>query len=228
MTPFEAAFGIDLDRLGRGEPALARARRWARGRYPVDAFGAEPLWQDLADPVLESLFSFEVEGGEEHLPEIGAATLVTTRRPGFGDSMVVRAVVRDVRRRRARIAGYPDLPVAGGGYRRLGYIRSKGEDVAACLRAGHVVVVPLAPTARLTRAGAAPVKVLWGAIGHPVIPVVVRGGMTGPLGLAVGHHRVSIGPPLDVDVVPRDPLSAAELATAAREAIQTLLDLPRV
>lgn len=218
-----SGFGIDLDRVGPAEPAMHRLRRRVSGRYPVDAFGGDPLFQDTVDPAVELLFSFEVEGAER-IPEIGAATFVTSRRPGPGDPLVVRAVIRGVRRRRARIVGYPDVPVAGGGFRRLGHVRFKGEDLAACLRAGHLAVVSLAPSLRSDRVGAASVPVLWGAIGFPVVPVVVRGGLGGALGVPLGHHRVVIGEPLDLDLVPRDPLSAAELSTAARDAVRRLVE----
>lgn len=215
--------GVDLDRTGTPEPLLRWLRRRLQGRFPVDAFGADPLLADAVDPALESLFSFEVEG-EEAIPEIGAATLVTSSRYGPGDPLVVRAVVRDVRRRRARVVGYWDGPVTGPLSRRLGAVRRRGEDLAAALRAGHVAVVPLGATLRPARVGHASVPVLWGAIGFPVIPVVVRGGVGGRLGVPMGHHRVVLGSPLDLDVVPRDPLSAAELAAAARDAVQALWD----
>lgn len=218
-----SAFGIDLDRVGAREAWWSRARRRWQGRYPVDPFGADPLLEDGVDRALDSFFSFEVEG-EDGIPEIGAATFVTTRRPGPGDPIVVRAVIRAVRRRRARIVGYPDVPPLDGVLRRLGYVRFKGEDLAVCMRAGHLAIVPLGPTLLAGRVGPAPLPVLWGAIGFPVIPVVVRGGLGGPLGVPAGHHRVAIGRPLDLDLVPRDPLSAAELAAAARDAVQALSD----
>lgn len=219
-----AAFGLDLDRTGEAEPLRSRLRRRLRGRYPVDAFGADPMIADVVDPVVESLCSAEVVGGDT-IPEIGPAVLVTNRRHGPGDPFVVRAAVRDERRRRARVvASSAELPGVGGVMRRLAALRNTGVDIASALRAGHIVVVPLAPSFRPLHAGAAPVEVLWGAIGFPVIPVAVTGGAGGTFGLPLGHHRVSVGEPLDVDVVPRDPLSAAELAAAARAGVQVLLD----
>lgn len=217
-------FGLDLDRIGEGEPLRSRLRRRLRGRYPVDAFGADPMVADIVDPVVESLCSAEVAGGDT-IPQIGPAVLVTSRRHGPGDPFVVRAAVRDERRRRARVVAVgAEIPGVGGVMRRLAALRSTGVDVASALRAGHIVVVSLAPSLRPGQAGAAPVEVLWGAIGFPVIPVAVAGGVGGTFGVPLGHHRVTVGEPLDVDAVPRDPLSAAELASAARAGVQALLD----
>lgn len=221
-----SAFGIDLDRVGPSESRWQRAHRRVQGRYPVDAFGGDPLLMDATDAAVGALFSFTVDG-EERIPEIGAATFVVRRRPGPGDAIVLRTVIRAVRKRRARLVGYPDYPVLGGAFRRAGYTRASGEDLAACLRAGHLAVVGLGSSLRADRVGAAPVPVLWGAIGFPVIPVVVRGGVVGSVGVSVGRHRVDIGHPLDLDLVPRDPLSAAELGTAARDAVRDLLDRTR-
>lgn len=218
-----SAYGIDLDRVGPTEPVVTRLRRRVQGRYPLDAFGGDPLLEDAMEPALSALSTFVVEG-EERIPEIGAATFVVSRRPGPGDPLIVRSMIRAVRRRRARIVGYPDLPPVGPILRRLGYVRFKGEDLAVCLRSGHLAIVPLGSSLRSDKVGSASVPVLWGAIGFPIIPVVVRGGYAGPLGLPVGPHRITVGAPLDLDLIPRDPLSAAELGASAREAVQALLD----
>lgn len=211
-------YGIDLDRVGAAESALSRVRRRWSGRYPVDPFGADPMLQDAIHPAWP--VTVEVRGPGT-LPEIGPAVLVTHQRAALSDALVVRAAVRDVRHRRARVVGYPDVPGLGGWARRMGSVRRRGEDLASVLRAGHIAVVSLSPTVRSHRAGHAPAPVLWGAVGFPVMPVVVRGGF---LGLPVGHHRITLGAPLQIEGIPRDPLSAAELATAARDAVQDLLD----
>lgn len=216
-------YGVDVDRTAVPESPWRLARRRLTGRYPVDAFGGDPVLQDAVMPWLERLFTLEVDGGAG-VPEIGPAALVTSRRPGHGDPLVVQAAVRDLRRRRARVLGYPDLPGVGGLARRLGAARARGDDLAALLRAGHVVVVPLSASLRRGRAGHAAAPVVWGAVGFPVLPVVVTGGAGAPTGVPLGHHRVVVGNPVEVDVVPRDPLGAAEVAEVAREAVQRLLD----
>lgn len=218
-----AAHGLDLDRVGPPESAWRRARRRLGGRYPVDAFGADPLLQDVVAPVVERVLGVEVEGGER-IPASGPAVLVTRQRVGFGDPLVVQAAVRRERGRRARVVGYPDVPGVSGLARRLGAVRAKGEDLAVVLRAGHLAIVPLGASRRPAHAGPPRVPVLWGAIGFPVLPVVVRGAGLGPAALPLGGHRLVVGEPVEVDAVSRDPLSAAELAEASRSAVQSLLD----
>jgi len=69
-----------------------------------------------------------------------------------------------------------------------------------------------------------PIQLLVAALGYPVIPVAVRPG--GPLGLPVRPWRVSVGEPLSIRATrgSGDPLAAAELAEAARENVQRLID----
>ena len=67
----------------------------------------------------------------------------------------------------------------------------------------------------------APTDLLVAALGYPVIPVLVRPG--GPLGLPLTPWKVTIGVPIHIGSVgDRDPLSAAELAEAVREAVHAL------
>ncbi|HVM40068.1 MAG TPA: hypothetical protein VM618_04715 [Acidimicrobiia bacterium] len=216
-----AAYGIDADRVGEGEPLARRLRRRWEGRYSLDPFGADPMAQDLA-ALADRLVRIEVEGGEV-IPQIGPVALVCNSRPGSGDALAVRAAVRAARRRRARIVGYPDLPVVGALARRAGRVRPRGEDLGALMRAGHVAVVPLG-VALGGRAGPASAAVLWGALGFPVVPVAVTGGAIPVAGVPIGRHRVIVGRPLDLDVVPSDPLSAAEVAESVRAGVQSLLD----
>lgn len=220
------AFGVEVDRLGDGEGTLRRLRRRLDGRYAVDPFGADPLLSDAALGALERLVVVEV-GGTGTIPEIGPALLVTSARPGGGDPLVVAVAVRRCRRRRARIVGYPDLPLVGGLARRLGAVRDLAPDVGSVLRAGHLAVLGLAPTFRPRTAGTLPATLVGGAIGFPVIPVAVAGGAGSALGLAVplGRFRVVVGEPVEVEWArARDPLTAAELAEAARDAVARLLD----
>jgi hypothetical protein len=59
------------------------------------------------------------------------------------------------------------------------------------------------------------------ALGYPVIPVRVRPG--GPFGMPLTPWRVHVGAPLVVGRIgDRDPLEAAELAEAVREAVGRL------
>ena len=69
---------------------------------------------------------------------------------------------------------------------------------------------------------ALPALLLVAALGYPVVPVAVRPG--GPIGLPLGAWRVTVGAPLLVgEIGDRDPLTAAELAELAREAVHALV-----
>lgn len=222
MVRGPVVYGIDLDRVGDREPPWRRWRRRLEGRFPVDAFGFDPLLEGAAAPWIERAVSVEVDGASA-IPEIGPAVVVVNRRPGVGEPLVVKAAIRGVRRRRARVVGYRDLPVAGPLSRRLGAVRASNADLGAVLHAGHLAIVSLGVAVRPRTAGPAPEAVLLAAIGHPVIPAAVTGGPLPWVGVPLGHQRVTFGPPLAVDGIPGDPLSAAELAEAARGAVTALL-----
>jgi hypothetical protein len=122
------------------------------------------------------------------------------------------------------VIGAPDAPLVGDLLRKLGAVMSYQGDLAALLRAEHVAAIPLGPTWLRTGAGMPPIQLLVAALGYPVIPVAVRPG--GPLGLPVRPWRVTVGEPLAIRATrgSGDPLAAAELAEAARENVQRLID----
>jgi hypothetical protein len=122
------------------------------------------------------------------------------------------------------VVGAPDVPVLGDLVRKLGGIMSYPDDVAALLRAGHLAAVPLGPTWWHTGAGLPPTALLVAALGYPVVPVAVHPG--GPFGLALRPWQVRVGPALPVRGTrgSGEMLAGAELAEAAREAVQALID----
>ena len=69
--------------------------------------------------------------------------------------------------------------------RRLGAISSSEPDVAAALRAGHLVGIPLAPTWLRTGAGDAPRAVARALTLAPIVPAAVA-----PVGPLRRHDRV--------------------------------------
>jgi hypothetical protein len=119
--------------------------------------------------------------------------------------------------------GAPDVPVLGDLMRKLGGVMAYPGDVGALLRAGHLAAVPLGSTWLRTAGGTPPLPLLVPALGYPVIPVAVTPG--GPFGLPLRPWRVVVGEALAVRSRrgSRDPLAAAELAEAAREAVSALL-----
>lgn len=216
-------FGIDTDRTGSLGPPLAALARRVQGRYPVDPFGGDPQLQDALAPLVEACVRVEVEH-PERLPERGAALLVANRGLGILEPAVLATAVRRGAGRRLRIVGAPEAPVVGDLVRKLGAVAAYPADLAAVLRAGHLAAVPLGPTWLRAGAGTPPIGLLRAALDVTVLPVAVRPG--GPLGLPLRPFRVRVGRPL-ARRVPRgstDPLAAAELGEAARDAVQALLD----
>jgi hypothetical protein len=213
-------FGLDVDAASAPEPWPAALRRRLGGRFPVDPFGLDPQLCDLLAPFVGATVRVRIEGAGHVAP--GAASLVANRGLGFGEPAALAVGVRQALGRRLRVVGAPPLPVLGALSRRLGAVAATPEDLAAALRAGHLVAVPLAPTWLRTGAGAPPLALTQAMMGFPVHPVAVQ--PAGPLGTPVGW-RVRVGPPIRLDgsYPVGDPLGAAELADAVRHAVAWLL-----
>jgi 1-acyl-sn-glycerol-3-phosphate acyltransferase len=215
-------YGVDPDKA-QDTDVLTVARRRIEGRYPVDPFGADPQMQDLIAPLVTSVVRVQVDH-PERLPESGPALLVSNRGLGVVEPAALSVALRQEVGRRLRVMGAPDVPVLGDLSRKLGAVMSYANDLAALLRAEHVAAIPLGPTWLRTGAGTPPMQLLVAALGYPVIPVAVRPG--GPFGLPLRPWRVAVGEPLPVRANrgSGDPLAAAELAEAARENVQRLID----
>jgi hypothetical protein len=212
-------FGIDLDRgQSVGLPEVVR-RRWD-GRFSIDPFGADPQLQDAFAPLVLRIAPVRVVGAK-NIPTTGPALLVSNRGLGVFEPTAISVAVRTERGRRLRIVGAPEIPVLGDLLRKFGSVGNYPGDLAALLRAGHLAALPLGLNWLRHGGGLAPTDMLLAALGYPVIPVLVRPG--GPFGLPITPWRVIIGDPITVgDVGDRDPLSAAELAEAIREAVHAL------
>lgn len=223
MTPLPVRdFGLDADRASSPESLPAALRRRLGGRYPVDPFGLDPHLADLLEPAVEAVTRVHLDGGQ-HVPSTGPAVLVANRGLGLAEPAALVVAVRRAAGRRLRVVGTPAVPYAGAFLRRLGGISATPEDLRAALRAGYLVAVPLAPTWLRTGAGAPPLPLLAAMTGVPVLPVAVSG--RGLLGAPLRPWRVRIGPPVALDETsrPGDPLTAAELGAAVRDAVASLL-----
>ncbi len=217
-------FGLDTDTYDDPEPLAHALRRRIDGRYPIDGYGLDPQLSDLTAPLFESLVRVLITGGE-HVPSKGAAVLVVNRGRGFGiaEPAALRVAVRRASGRRVRVVGVPGIPVLDSLARRLGAIGTSAEDVRTCLRAEHLVAVPLTPTWLRRGAGMPPRQVMRAMTHAPIIPVAVKPG--GPLNAAILPWRVRFGAlvTLPESYDPDDPLVAARFSEAVHESVSELL-----
>jgi len=160
---------LDADRVAKPEAPLRAVRRRASGRYPVDPFGLDPQIADLCVPIFTLAVRVQVSGGE-HVPDRGPAVIVANRGFGIAEPAALSGAVLRSTGRRLRVVGAPAWPFVGAVTRRLGAIASSESDVAAALRSGHLVGVPLAPTGLRTGAGAAPLAVAAPVVGLAATP----------------------------------------------------------
>jgi 1-acyl-sn-glycerol-3-phosphate acyltransferase len=216
---------LEVDQIGKVVPVASMLRRRFEGRYPIDAFGFDPQIVDAVSPLFTAAIRVEVEGGE-HVPTSGPAVLVANRGFGIIEPAVLGIAVRRVAGRRLRIVGAPAVPALGGLARRLGAISASAPDMRACLRAGNLVAVPLAPTWLRRGAGIPPRPLLQAMTSAPIVPVAVSPG--GPFGLAIAPWHVRFGPlvTLPDPYDPGDPLAAARFGEAVRDAVSELLEQP--
>jgi 1-acyl-sn-glycerol-3-phosphate acyltransferase len=214
---------LDADRIARPEMPWTALRRRIAGRYPVDPFGLDPQLADLCIPLFEAVVRVRVQGAE-HVPENGPAVIVSNRGFGVAEPAALGVAVERASGRRLRVVGAPDIPVLGTLTRRLGAIASSEPDVAAALRAGHLVGIPLAPTWLRTGAGDAPQGVARALTLAPIVPAAVRG--VGLLGGVIGSWEVTFGPlvTLSQPYDPIEPLAAARFTDAMRRAVGALLE----
>jgi 1-acyl-sn-glycerol-3-phosphate acyltransferase len=215
-------YGLDADHAARPEGALQALRRRVGGRYPVDPFGLDPQLCDLLEVPVSAIVRVRVEQAE-NLPSEGAAVLVANRGFGVVEPAALAVAVRREVGRRLRVVGAASLPVAESLTRRFGAIAASRHDLAAVLRAGHLVAVPLSHTWLRTGAGVPPFELVQAMTGAPVLPVAVVPG--GPFGLGVLPWTVRIGAPVELaEPYPAgDPLGAARLAERVRDDVRALL-----
>ncbi len=220
--PETSAYGLDADRTSDPEGLFDAVRRRLGGRYPIDPFGLDPQLCDASAPIVDTLLRVRVEGAHR-VPETGPAVFVMNRGLGVLEPTALALAVRRQVGRRLRVVGTPGVPFLGGLLRRLGSVSGSPDDLGACLRAGHLVAVPLAPTWLRSGAGTPPLRLVQAMMGWTVLPVAVIPG--GPFGTAIAPWRILVGEhiALDSSYAAGDPLGAAELAEEARAAVDALM-----
>jgi hypothetical protein len=198
---------------------VALVQRRLSGQYEIDEWGFDPDLVQFLDPLMGLRWRVEVEGAE-HVPERGPCVLVANRRVGVDEPIAVARGIRRATGRRVRFLGIPDVAGAGPALRRLGGALNRPPELASLLRAGQVAALPLSRSyRRRPRAGGLAPESLAPALalGAPVVPVAALGGEV------TGRWRVLVGQPVPMPTG-SGPLAVAELAEAAREAVQALLD----
>lgn len=133
------------------------AARRMRGTFEVDPWGLDVDLLHLASPLAGARWSISVEG-EDVLRE-GPALLVAKLRlrAPTEPAVIAAAVFRSVGRP-LRVLGVPDVPPVGPLLRRFGGVVDHPAEVAALLRAGHLVLarreIPVdAPVVTVTARG---------------------------------------------------------------------------
>jgi 1-acyl-sn-glycerol-3-phosphate acyltransferase len=199
--------------------AVDLLRRRVRGEHEVDEWGADAELLDLLQPLVTPFMRVTVECAYR-LPLDGPAVLVANRRIGLLEPFVLLRAVRQATGRRSRFLGIPDVAPVGPLLRRFGGAINRPDELAALLRADHLVTLPLGPAFRKPlRAGWLHPESLAPALemGVPVVPVAVVGGEI------TGRWDVLVGDPVPRPTS-RGPLALAELADEARSGVQALLD----
>jgi len=205
-------------RQPKAGPVRALVRRRIDGSYTIDEWGFDSDALEVFDRVADVRWSVSFGGGV-HVPHHGGVLLVANRRPPASVPILVAHAVHEATGRRVRFAGIPDRAPTGPLLRRIGGVLDRPDEIMGLLRDGHLVAVFASAERRTGRVGAVHPRLVAPALalGVPVLPVAAMGK---PFTRA---WRVEVGADL-----PRrrqaGPLAEVELAEAAREGIQTLLD----
>jgi hypothetical protein len=223
MSPLQSTeFGLDVFRAGP-PPSLGEvvARRWG-GRYALDPFGLDPQLCDLVAPIGRRLVPVTVVDAHR-VPAGGAAVLVYNRGLGIGEPAALATGVQQETGRRVRFVAGLELGPLTSLVRRFGAVGRHPTDLAGLLRAGHLAAVPLSPTWLKTEAGRPPLDLCAAMLGYPVFPVAVV--PVCRFGVPTPRFEVRVGERVVVDgsYPPGDPLGAAELGDASRDAVQAML-----
>jgi hypothetical protein len=194
-------------------------RRHVEGAHVVDEWGLDSDWVSVASAVAGLRWSIAV-GGPEHVPTRGPALIVVNHRPLAGSLAVALVGIRQATGRVVRLVGIPDVAPLGVVLRRLGGVVHHPQEIAGLLRAGHLPVVACCAEWRLDgRVGRVDSDLIAPALaaGVPIVPVAV---LVSPWGR---RARVEVGSPVRTRRR-KGPLAPAELADAARAAVQRLVD----
>lgn len=193
-------------------------RRRLRGEVTVDPWGLDPEVADLVREASTLALRVTVDGPGT-LPPDGPCVVVVNRRFGLVEPLVALKAVHEATGRRARFLGWTPGPLDTL-WRRCGGAVDRPEEMAGLLRAGEMVLLPLAAERRSRRrAGALSPERLAPAM-HLDVPVI-------PLGLVgsevTGRWTAYVGQPV-ARPSGSSPLALFDLAASARGGVQALLD----
>jgi hypothetical protein len=203
-------------------PAVTSIRRRIDGGYIVDEWGLDVGVQGAMTSVAGLRWSVSI-GGADHVPAAGPVLLVANQRLASLSHLAALLALGRELGRPVRFTGMPDVAPLATLLGRVGGIGGRPEDVGGLLRAGEVALVWCGVRVRGGgRVGRLPPDLASPALeaAAPVVPVAIHGNRFGRL------LRVEVGEAVEVRRT-KGPLAAVELAEAAREAVQTLLDEAR-
>jgi hypothetical protein len=192
-------------------------RRRVAGTYEVDEWGYDADLVDLLDPLLGVAWRVTVHGAER-IPAEGPALVLANRRVGVIEPLALARGIRRSSGRRLRFLGIPDVSGVGPALRRIGGAIARPDELSSLLRAGHLCTLPLSRARRRVAGTVAPEALLPAFdAGAPVLPAAIVGREV------TGAWEIFVGSPLDPPAG-RGPLALAELAEAAHDGVQALLD----
>lgn len=207
------------DDVPAGGGPFAAVRRRLAGSYDVDPWGLDGGAYDVAARLARLRWSTAVEGLD--LPASGPVLLVANARIVSLAPLAAVLALGERAGRAVRFSGIADVEPLATASRRVGGVIGRPAEVAGLLRAGALALVWCRSVVRSNPPRVGPVnpELLLPAVEQrvAVFPVAISGGRIGR------HLRVEVGSALPVRRHP-SPLAAAELADAARAAVQALLD----
>jgi hypothetical protein len=203
-----------------GPPSLVRPLPLLARWYSVDDWGRDATLIHALGPLARLRWDVNV-GGQQHLPQAGAALLVVNTRRFSLTSVFASWALSAAVDRPVRFVGRPDIAPFGPMMRRLGALLADPAEVTGALRNGELVMISAKPTNHPRLVGAVDHELVTGAVLHdtPVFPVVA-------MSTSIGRSaRVEVGEPVQRRRRRRrGPLAEVELADDTQHRLQMMLD----
>ena len=185
----------------------------------VDEWGRDDHLVRLLAPFARLRWNVSV-GGRQHLPARQGALLVTNERRFSLSPLYVAWALGEATGRPVRFVGRPDSAPFGAALRRVGALLDNPAEVHGALRHGELVVMATHTTDHPRHAGAVDHELVGAAVtaGVGVYPVASMSA------LFSRAARAEVGPQIRLRKKRRGPLAEIEIAAAAQQHLQKMLD----